>query len=343
MDKRMKITIVDVAKKAEVSVATVSRVINDNYPVNSKTKAKVQKVIKELNFIPNLQASEVKKRKTKTIGVIVPSVDNMFFPEVINGIEQYLIQESYSLLLSFSKNSKAQEQECVRNLLSRNVAGMIIADVNTTNVESGFYDDLSKTTPIIFINGVSSREGFSHVLCDEGDGARKALNALWECGHRDIYFIRGENSYSYDVKEKAYKDFLCEKDGDPKQHILCVGEGNSSQVIDVTHKLMLERLKSTQGSAAFCCNDLMAVGVLNACKEVGIKVPDDFSIIGFDNIILSKLVSPKITTIDQNTFELGKQAAKLILELIDENQAIRKKVVLNATFVPRETLAEKKG
>ncbi|MEG0736789.1 MAG: LacI family DNA-binding transcriptional regulator, partial [Longicatena sp.] len=112
----MKITIVDVAKKANVSVATVSRVINDNYPVNSKTKAKVQKVIKELNFIPNLQAREVKKRKTKTIGVIVPSVENMFFPEVINGIEQHLMQKSYSLLLSFSKNSEEKEQECVRNL-----------------------------------------------------------------------------------------------------------------------------------------------------------------------------------------------------------------------------------
>lgn len=339
----MKITIVDVAKKAEVSVATVSRVINDNYPVNSKTKARVQKVIKELNFIPNLQAREVKKRKTKTIGVIVPSVENMFFPEVINGIEQYLMQESYSLLLSFSKNSKVKEQECVRNLLSRNVAGMIIADVNTTNVESGFYDDLSKSTPIIFINGLTSREGFSHVLCDEHDGAKKALQALWEKGHRDIYFIRGENSYSYDVKEKAYIEFLHEKDVISKKHILCVGEGNSNQVIDVTHNLMVDELKTSQCSAAFCCNDLMAIGVLNACKEVKIKVPDDFSIIGFDNVILSKLVSPKITTIDQNTFELGKQAAKLILESIDEEQVICKKIVLSATFVSRETLAEKKG
>ncbi|MEG0274447.1 MAG: substrate-binding domain-containing protein, partial [Longicatena sp.] len=93
----------------------------------------------------------------------------------------------------------------------------------------------------------------------------------------------------------------------------------------------------------FCCNDLMAIGVLNACKEVGVSVPDEFSIIGFDNIILSKLVEPKLTTIDQNMYELGNQAAKLILETIKEEQSISKKVVLNATFVPRETLAEKKG
>lgn len=339
----MKITIVDVAKKANVSVATVSRVINDNYPVNSKTKAKVQKVIKELNFIPNLQAREVKKRKTKTIGVIVPSVENMFFPEVINGIEQHLMQKSYSLLLSFSKNSEEKEQECVRNLLSRNVAGMIVADVNTTNVESGFYDDLVQSTPIVFINGESSREGFSHVLCDERDGANKALQSLWDKGHRDIYFVRGGSSYSYDVKEQAYRDFLRLQDEDVNEHIVYVGEGNSNQVIDVTCKLMVEKIRQEGCSAAFCCNDLMAIGVLNACKEIGVSVPDEFSIIGFDNIILSKLVEPKLTTIDQNMYELGNQAAKLILETIKEEQSISKKVVLNATFVPRETLAEKKG
>lgn len=339
----MKITIVDVAKRANVSVATVSRVMNNNYPVSSKTKANVQKVIKELNFIPNLQASEVKKRKTKTIGVIVPSVENMFFPEVINGIEQYLIQKSYTLLLSFSKNNIEKEQECVRNLLSRNVAGMIVADVNTTNVESGFYDDLGKSTPIIFINGECDKEGFSHVLCDERDGAMKALHALWEKGHRDIYFIRGGSSYSYDVKESAYKEFLRNNNQSSKEHIVYVGEGNSNQVIDVTHSIMSEKIRKEGCSAAFCCNDLMAIGVLNACKEANINVPEAFSIIGFDNIILSKLVDPKITTIDQNMFELGNQAAKLVLETIHEEQHISKKIVLNATFVPRETLAQKKG
>lgn len=339
----MKVTIVDVAKLANVSVATVSRVMNQNYPVNVKTKARVQKAIDELHFIPNMQAREVKKRKSKTIGVIVPSVDNMFFPEVINGIEHYLMEESYSLLLSFSKNSKEKEQECVRTLLSRNVAGIIIADANTSNVESGFYEEFIKSTPITFINGDSSNPEFSYVQCDEQDGANKALAALWAKNHRDIYFIRGEHSYSYDVKERAYREFLATHKSEGNSHIVLVGEGNSTHVIDVTQAIMSEKLKQKECSAAFCCNDLMAIGVLNACKEAGLSIPEDFSIIGFDNIILSKLVEPKVTTIDQNMYELGNQAARLIVDNIRAENRVNKKVILHATLIDRETLGSKGG
>ena len=339
----MKTTIVDVAKHANVSVATVSRVVNGNYAVSAKTKLKVEKAIQELDFIPNLQASEIKKQKTKTIGVIVPSVENMFFPEVINGIEQYLMEESYSLILCFSKNSKEKEQECVRNLLSRNVAGIIIADVSTVNVESGFYDKLADRIPLVFINGDANRGDFSYVMCDERDGALKVMNALKDHGHQDIYFIRGGNSYSYDVKERAYRNFLEDQGDSEKINVVYVGEGNSSQVIDITYKIMLEKLRQKECSAAFCCNDLMAIGVLKACKEIGIRVPQEFSIIGFDNIILSTLIEPKLTTVDQNMFQLGNQAARLILENIKEVRIIHKKVVLNANMVMRETLASREG
>lgn len=336
----MKVTIIDVAKKANVSVATVSRVINNNYGVNVKTKAMVQKVIDELQFIPNMQAQEIKKRKSNTIGIIVPSVDNMFFPEVINGVEHYLMQTGYSLLLSFSKNSKEKEQENVRNLLSRNVAGIIIADANTTNVENGFYDEFIKSTPITFINGDCCYDEFSHVLCDEYEGAKKALQALWDNDHRDIYFIRGVNSYSYDVKESAYHRFLSEQEESHKPNVVYVGEGNSSKVIEVTCKMMVEKLQKENGTAAFCCNDLMAIGVLDACKELGIKVPQDFSIIGFDNIILSKFVQPKLTTVDQNMYQLGLNAAQLLVENINAGKKLNKKVVLNATLIERETLGK---
>ncbi|MEG1733275.1 MAG: LacI family DNA-binding transcriptional regulator [Longicatena sp.] len=337
----MKVTIVDVAKQANVSIATVSRVLNNNYPVNVKTRARVQKAIDELHFIPNMQAREIKKRKSKTIGIIVPSVDNMFFPEVINGVEQYLMEHSYSLLVSFSKNSKEKEQENVRNLMSRNVAGIIIADANTENVESGFYEEFSKNTPITFINGDASHEEFSYVLCDESDGANKALHALWNKGHHDIYFVRGDNSYSYDVKEQAYRAFLAQQKEHVEPHIVYVGEGNHSKVIDMTCKKMVEHLRNEKYSAAFCCNDLMALGVLDACKEVGIKVPEEFSVIGFDNIILSRFVQPKLTTVDQNMYQLGINAAQLLLENIKAEKKLNKKVVLCAKLIERETLAER--
>ncbi|MEG2799711.1 MAG: LacI family DNA-binding transcriptional regulator [Erysipelotrichaceae bacterium] len=336
----MKVTINDVAKKAEVSVATVSRVLNNNYPVNVVTRARVNKVIKDMQFIPNMQAQEIKHRKSRTIGIIVPSVDNMFFPEVINGVEDYLMKHDYSLLLCFSKNSKEREKDNVRNLLSRNVAGIIIADADLTNVENHFYDEFVKNTPITFINGNPSHDQFSHVLCDEEEGANQALQALWNHGHRHIYFIRGINSHSYDVKENAYRTFMKQHNEECDGDVIYVGEGNSSKVIDVTRSIMVTRLLKDKNTAAFCCNDLMALGVIDACKELAMDIPKDFSIIGFDNIILSKFVQPKLTTVDQNMVQLGLNAASLMVENIEAGKKLNKTIVLSPKLVMRETLGK---
>ena len=134
----MKITIVDVAKKANVSVATVSRVMNGNYPVKAETKKRVLEVVEELNYIPNMQARELTQQKSATIGVVVPSINNMFFPEVINGIESSLKLNSLSLILACSNNDAEEEKLCVNNLLSRNVSGIIVIDPNTDNIKSKF-------------------------------------------------------------------------------------------------------------------------------------------------------------------------------------------------------------
>lgn len=336
----MKVTIVEVAKQAKVSIATVSRVMNNNYPVNAKTKARVLKVIEDLKFVPNVQAQEVKKRKSKTIGVIVPSVDNMYFPEVVHGIEQQLMSRSYSLMLTFSKNNKEREQDCTRNLIGRNVAGIIIADASTSNVSSGFFKEYGKNTPIVFINGDPAQSEFSFVMSDEERGTLEALEYLWENGHEHVYFVRGDNSYSYDIKEQTFHKFYADKGVNVERNIICVGEGNSSEVITYTTKKFIQLLEKTHCSAAFCCNDLMALGVVNACKEKALRIPRDFSIIGFDNVILSKYAEPKLTTVDQHMHQLGVNAAQLILENITSDFDVSKKVVLNTSLIKRETVGK---
>lgn len=135
----MKLTIVDVAKKANVSVATVSRVMNGNYPVKEETRKRVLEVIEELKYIPNMQARELTKQKSATIGVVVPSINNMFFPEVINGIESSLKANNLSLVLACSNNDSEEEKLCVNNLLSRNVSGIIVIDPNTENIKSKIF------------------------------------------------------------------------------------------------------------------------------------------------------------------------------------------------------------
>lgn len=333
----MKVTIVDVAKKAGCSIATVSRVMNGNYPVSESMRVKVDEAIEELGFVPNIQASEIKKRSSKTIGVIVPSVDNLFFPEVIKGIEESLSHSGYSLLLCFSSNKKEQESLCFSNLVKRNVAGIIVADPDTNNLENGTIKQLAGNTPVVLINGNPDAREFSFVQTDEYEAALHALEHLWNKNHRQICFVRGTNSYSYDSKEKAYLDFMKEKGIFGENWIYDVGEGNSTEVIEQTKQMFQGVLREEGFTAALCCNDLMAIGVLNACKEAKVKVPSKFALIGCDNTMLCEITEPKLTSIDQHTKSIGKESAKLLIENINSKQARNKRVILSTDLVLRET------
>ncbi len=335
----MKITIVDVAKKANVSVATVSRVTNANYPVKAETKKRVLEVIEELSYIPNMQARELTKQKSSTIGVVVPSINNMFFPEVINGIESSLKLNSLSLILACSNNDKEEEKSCINNLLARNVSGIIVIDPSTDNIKSEFYHNISKQTPFVFVNGHSVSTNISSVVNDESLGASMALHYLLENNHKDILFVRGKDSYSYDIKEKVYKEIMEGLNNFNHGNIINIGNGNSGETVDNTIKIFLNILKTSSATAVFACNDLMAVGVLNACKKLDLDVPNDLSIIGYDNIDLSKFVEPKLTTIDQNMFLLGTNAAALLLEKIEFNNSCSKRIILINSLIERDTVA----
>lgn len=335
----MKLTIADVARKCGVSVATVSRVMNGNYPVKAETKAKVLKTIKELNYIPSMQAKEFTKQKSTTIGVIVPSINNMFFTDVVNSIEKYLKEHGYSIILCCSNDNEEDEISSVQNLISRNVSGIIIVTPNTNNVKSGFYDGISNKIPITFINGYNNVSNISSVSNDEKEGALISLNYLLENNHKNILFIRGENSYSYDIKETAYIEFMKNINNFSYENIINIGEGNIIETVDNTTNKLLNILSDRKDiTAIFACNDLMALGVINACKKLNLDVPKDVSIIGYDNILLSKLIEPKLTTIDQNMALLGSNASMLLLEKINCNNEFSKRIILNNHIVKRETV-----
>ncbi len=332
----MKITIQDVAEKANVSVATVSRVMNGNYPVKTETRETVLKVIKELNYIPNMQARELTKQKSTTIGVVVPSINNMFFTELVYGIENELKTNSLSIILACTNGDSDEEQKCVNNLISRNVSGIIVAGPGTENIKAKFYDNISHKIPLVFINSEYMDSNISYVSNDEASGAKIALNYLLDNNHKDILFVRGKDSYSYDIKEKIYKEIMAKNFDSSK--IINIGNGNTSDTVDNTMNIFLDILNNSSSTAVFACNDLMAVGVLNACKKLGIKVPNEISIIGYDNIPLSKFVEPKLTTMDQNMFFLGANAAQLLVEKIDCDNKFSKRIILNNSLVERETV-----
>ncbi len=299
----MKTTIVDVAKACNVSVATVSRVINGNYPVKEETKEKVLKVIEELQYKPNTQARDLIKKQSSTIGVVVPSISNMFFTNVINGIESYFEKSEYSIFLCTTEHDKDKEISRINELISRNVAGIIVVDPN-----------------------------------DQENGAMLAINYLLSKNHKNIAFIRGDNSYSYDIKEKVYKEMMKDINNFKEEFIVNIGHGNSIQTVNKTMKEGIKLLSLNKDvTGVFACNDLMAIGIMNACKKLNIKIPNDLSIVGYDNIELSEMVEPKLTTIDQNMFLLGKNSAILLNEKIENNNKYSKSIVLNNHLIKRDT------
>lgn len=339
----MRISIKDVAKEARVSMTTVSRVINNNYPVKGETRKRVEKAIKKLNFTPNILARSLVNQNTKTIGVITPSIDNMFFSTVIKGIENVLRKDQYSIYLCDTDDKAEEEVTYIKSLLGRQVDGIISIDPKKDNIDNGFYEDISKGIPLVCINGYNDGINCNFVLNDEASGAQQAMKYLINLGHDNIIFVRGEKSYSYDLKENVYKKVLKENNLFKNKKIVNIGEGNSADTVENTMDIIykfLKKIKNKGSMAFFTCNDLMALGVMNACKKAGFDVPRDVSITGFDNILISSLVEPKLTTVDQNMYALGENAANRILQLIENENAEATKIVLDAKLIIRGSCSE---
>lgn len=331
-------TIIDVAKKAQVSVATVSRVVNGNYPVKEATKKKVLEAIKDLEYIPNIQARELNTQHSSIIGIIVPSLFNTFFAEVVSGIESFATSSGYSLLLTYTKDDPICEKECMNELLMRNVSGIINISPNTERVDSSFFDQMASRIPLVFINSYIKRPAISYVYNDERIGTKIALEHLVSLGHQNICFVRGERSDSYEFKEDVYIEFMKKMGCYNPENIINVSAGNSIDTVKLTAKKIVEFLPNRKDvTAFFCCNDLMGVGAVNACRRLNLKIPEDISIMGYDNVSLSHFIEPKLTTMDQNMMTLGWTAASLLMEKIASDNKTSRQVVLQNTLVLRDT------
>lgn len=334
------ITIIDVAKKAQVSVATVSRVVNGNYPVKDSTRRKVLDAIKELKYIPNIQARELNTQHSSIIGIILPSLFNTFFAEVINGIESFTATSGYSLLLTYTKDNPISEKKCMNELLMRNVSGIINISPNTEKVASDFFDQIAERIPMVFINSYIKRPAISYVNNDERIGTKIALEYLISLGHRNICFIRGDRSDSYEFKQDIYEEVMKKLNNFKEEYVLNIGAGNSIETVELAANKIMETLKKHKEiTAIFSCNDLMGIGAVNGCHKLGVNVPKDVSIMGFDNVFLSHFIEPKLTTMDQNMMTLGWTAASLLMEKIANDNKTSRQVVLQNTLVLRDTTA----
>ncbi|GMQ60848.1 LacI family DNA-binding transcriptional regulator [Vallitalea maricola] len=343
MDQQKRATISDVAKLAGVSITTVSRVMNKNYPVKEATRKKVEKAIEELEFKPNLLARGLIHNKTQTICILTPSIENLFFSEVVKGIDSVIKNKGYTTFLCNTEGDPEQEKLMIDNMKDRSVDGIIAINPRTKNIKSGYYEGISKQIPLVIINGYNRGIHCNYVLNDGEVGTYEALKYLYELGHRDIVFLRGRYSYSYDVKEDIYRkcceEFKLEFDED---NILIIEDGNGLEAVEQS-KAVVEKIirKNDKVSCLFACNDWMAVGALKAAKALNISVPEEFSIIGFDNTIISQITEPSLTTVDQNMTGLGQISGNRICEIIRDSDKENKKIIIETRLIHRDSVSTK--
>ncbi|WP_074042209.1 LacI family DNA-binding transcriptional regulator [Desnuesiella massiliensis] len=333
----MAVTINEVAKEAGVSITTVSRVLNNNYPVKKETREKIEKAIEKLNYKPNIMARSLITKKSGIIAVIVPGITNLFFPTIVEEIGDCIKSKGYSITLCNTRGDYKTEKELIEQMLSRQVDGIIIIDPASENLKSNYYEDIAMHIPTIIVNGSPQGIKCNFVCYDEAAGAKEAFKHLIDLGHKKIAFLRGDRSLSYDIKEKIYKEIL-EENALEYINIIQAGGGNSIDVIGYVQAKLEEILSAKEKpTAIFACNDLMAVGAMSACAKFGFKVPEDISILGFDNTLLSSITHPSLTSVDQNMKETGRTAAMELIDIIENPSKTRKKIIIDTNLVIRES------
>ncbi|WP_017728872.1 LacI family DNA-binding transcriptional regulator [Halalkalibacterium ligniniphilum] len=301
-------TIRDVAKEAEVSVATVSRVLNSNGYVNEDTRKKVLAAIQALNYTPNSVARSLYKKSSKTIGLIVPDIKNPFFPELARAVEDVLNKNNYTLILCNSDEKAGKEKEYIEVLKQKYVDGFIIV---TSTLTASDVDGLN--VPIISLDRIFE-SNVPIIASKNYEGARKATRYLIDIGCKKIAHIRGPLHISTaDDRCFGYYDEM-ESNGMLEETLIANGSYDIKKTTEVTKELLLN---NPDVDGIFAGNDVMAVGVLKAAEQTGRVVPDDLAVIGFDGIYLCEVTSPQLSTIAQPIYEMGYRAAETLINLIE--------------------------
>lgn len=332
----MKITIDDVAKRAGVSKTTVSRILNGNYSQNTEeTKERVQKIIRELNYHPNPMARGLKQMKTNIIGIVLSNLSNPFWSMVLEGVEDTCRSSGYSLMICHSNEDSHREAELIEGLRNRQVDGMIVNP--TVNNQVLFEEIIEKHYPLVIINRRIEGMDVDSVLIDNIKGARMAVNHFVQTGKRNLvaFVYQPLGVTTWQDRITGFKEALREHSIDRQDRSVIEVKNEVGRV----KKAVMEYFKSSYpAEAVFSTNNMMTLEILEAFKELNIKVPDDIALIGYDDTVWAKHLNPPLTTIKQPAYEMGVIAAKNLIKKINSKTKRKPKtVVLEPELIVRES------
>lgn len=307
-----RVTMAQVAREAQVSLMTVSRVINDKEGVSEATRGRVQAVIEELGYRPSNIARGLVTKRTGTLGLVVPDIANPFFAEVARGAEYIAYDAGYNVFLCNTGENIQRELEVLETLVEKRVDGVMVC---SSRLEESVLEEVVAGHPAtVLVSRRLESDDVDIVVINNVVGGQMATEHLLQAGHRAIGFLAGPPvSESGRSRAAGYRATLLAAGVSPNPdwtcHCLPTVEGGRK----VAHELLAANPELT---ALFCHNDLIAIGALQACADLGREVPTDVAIVGFDDIPLAALVSPSLTTCHVSRHEMGSQAMQLLLERI---------------------------
>lgn len=307
------VTIRDVARVAGVSQSTVSRALNASGYVSDRTRRKVLETARALGFRPNFLARSLKRKATRTLGLVIPDITNPFFPAIVRGVEDTAVRAGYSVVLTNTDNEPERERNALAQLREKWVDGLIV--VPQADAAPHLRALAAAGVPLVVIDRIPAGLDVDAVRSDNLRGAYLAVRHLLALGHRRIAHIRGpESSSTGRERQQGYRQAL-EEAGVPCDPALVVdGDFRFKGGLRAASLLLDRRSRPT---AIFAANDLMAMGALHAAAAAGIAVPAELAVVGFDDIMPAALVSPPLTTVAQATYRLGARAAELLIDRLE--------------------------
>lgn len=336
-----------VAAHARVSIATVSRAINNVPTVDPKLAARVWKAVSDLNYTPNTQARALVSGRSRLLGLIVSEITNPFFPELIHEFEQVAVSHRYEILIGSTNHELQQMERCSRRMLERKVDGVAVM---TFGNEEFFLDRFdAESIPTVFIDSLPSRPADIALDVDYRAGIFESVQHLAVLGHRDIAFISGPlRMRSSQERKDSFLACLRSTGLTMNPKWIVEGDHTLDGGRDAMQKLLTLDRRPT---AVICSNDMTAIGVQHALFEARLRVPEDLSLIGFDDIHLAEYTIPPLTTVRMSCKDLARKAVEILLANMSpgdghrrvENQIGTRLIVRQTTAVPPRTLKGLKG
>ncbi|NUN70181.1 MAG: LacI family DNA-binding transcriptional regulator [Bacteroidetes bacterium] len=305
----MRSSIVDVASKAGVSIATVSRVLNGSDKVKAKTREKVLAVINEMKYAPNPAARGLIMKKTEAIGLLLPDLHGEFFSEIIRGADEAVQQQGYHLIVSSSHNDPNEIEAALRFMRGRVDAIVLMSPQVNSEI---LLENLPKGLPIVLLNCRTDNTHYDTIVIDGYGGAKEMTNYLLDLGHRRIAVITGgENNLESEERLRGYRAAMTDRNFTPARTLEFTGNFTEISGYEAVKQILALKHHPT---AIFAFNDSMAIGAIKALREEGLRIPSDISVCGFDDIPVGKYISPSLTSVHVPISDLGAMAINRVFD-----------------------------